>query len=646
VKLLNDKDVKILCNFIRSILSVPLIGKLYIANNQNYFITFMSSIFFFKKLYKGFFYISLLAAAIFVINSCKKNIATAPISESKVLRAKAWYESTFPAANIKKNQMMTQSIGGVNTTNLDYTQLIAPYWDKYTSYTRDNKDVVEVPIDSSMSFAATLSNAQGGNAIYKKEYSRTSFLIINDGQNTSAYIMTVIADSSYVKNNLSKLDNNRYNKHDPDFSGVVLYHSPKGQFIKGWFYKNGKILYNISPRNENNSVSSNGNKRQVQKLKNNDTYQVCTDWFQLVFVNGQLLSSRYLDSYCSIIDDGAWGGNTYPTGSGGSDPSDSGGGSSDGSTGTGTGTGTGGPRDIGFPPVDYDPQATLNNLIASNSDFLFDCDSIKLLQIASYNDYGNMYQNVAGFHPGTAVMNRITNLQISSSAFQTVDSFYLQNLNSAFGSVVNSDFFPVKITAMPTGMDMASLTEYFRLNMTNFTSGKATFSPYVFMGIDDTALFNQAGASSVGALVHIGMVNDGTVILSDYNSGTNGTYFKFSTMTSPLDYNHPVSGNREFGIYPDPNNPGAYTFYTMGVDRISDWSFVLGDWVTFKSVFPGADSLWSSMQDNMINFINTHGGHAELYHQRSYTARPDYDFVKDFLDGRITLDQLKTKIGC
>ncbi|NNU33811.1 hypothetical protein HK413_06035 [Mucilaginibacter sp. S1162] len=140
------------------------------------------------------------------------------------------------------------------------------------------------------------------------------------------------------------------------------------------------------------------------------------------------------------------------------------------------------------------------------------------------------------------------------------------------------------------------------------------------------------------------MADDGTVIESDYQSNNNGTFFKFSTMTSPFDLNHPVSGNREFGIYPDPNNPGSYTFYTMGVDRVSDWIFVVGN--TLFNGFRRTDQLWTAMQSNMINYINNHGGHAEFYGKKNYIARPNYNLVKDYLEGRISLAELKRRIGC
>ncbi|MEO6630354.1 MAG: hypothetical protein ABIN13_01490, partial [Mucilaginibacter sp.] len=160
--------------------------------------------------------------------------------------------------------------------------------------------------------------------------------------------------------------------------------------------------------------------------------------------------------------------------------------------------------------------------------------------------------------------------------------------------------------------------------------------------------WNQSGAQSKGALVHINMANNGTVIESDYQSSPSGTYFRFSTLSSPLDFGHPVSGNRDFGIYPDPNNPGSYTFYTMGVDRISDWQFAFAN--SFGSgpgaIFNGADALWTAMQNNMINYINSHGGHAQFYPNHSNKARPDWDLVKDYLEGRKTFEDLKQEMGC
>ena len=299
-----------------------------------------------------------------------------------------------------------------------------------------------------------------------------------------------------------------------------------------------------------------------------------------------------------------------------------------------------------IPPVaNVTPQDIISSLLVTDDKFLLNCDSLALLKIAAYQNYGNMYQQVAQFVPSQAVRDRIDSLN-SLVVPGDLTSFGIQNLSNASGSVVNSDFFPVKISSLPTGATMASLTEYFRIHMTDFTSGKATFSPYVDSYLNDTQKFNQTGANSVGALVHIRMFNDGTIVESGYQSGVNGTSYKYTTMSSPLDYNHPVSGNREFGVYADPNSPGTYTFYTMGVDRISDWQFAFGNWLAGNVAFNDADQLWSAMQSNMINYINNNGGQAGYYNKKSYVARPNWNVVQAYLNGTITLQQLKQTIGC
>ncbi|MFD1259027.1 hypothetical protein ACFQ3S_19645 [Mucilaginibacter terrae] len=82
----------------------------------------------------------------------------------------------------------------------------------------------------------------------------------------------------------------------------------------------------------------------------------------------------------------------------------------------------------------------------------------------------------------------------------------------------------------------------------------------------------------------------------------------------------------------------------MGVDRISDWMFAAGNFL--HNGFKDADGLWSNMQQQMINYVNTHGGQADFYDNKHTIARPDWDAVKEYLQGDIDLAQLKQKLGC
>lgn len=108
--------------------------------------------------------------------------------------------------------------------------------------------------------------------------------------------------------------------------------------------------------------------------------------------------------------------------------------------------------------------------------------------------------------------------------------------------------------------------------------------------------------------------------------------------------------NRKFGIFSDPDQPGVYIFYTMGVDRIWDGVFSFGDWIaeqiTKRNGFDSADDLWSSLQQGMMKFIQDNSGAATFYFNRNITARPRWSDVEDYLKGNIDFVELKRRLGC
>lgn len=79
----------------------------------------------------------------------------------------------------------------------------------------------------------------------------------------------------------------------------------------------------------------------------------------------------------------------------------------------------------------------------------------------------------------------------------------------------------------------------------------------------------------------------------------------FTTISSPDDAEHPVSGNRMFGM--TDNGDGTFTFFTKGADVLTgplDES--LGD----PKAFTEADKLWESFRTKLVEFIENNGGHA------------------------------------
>ncbi len=303
----------------------------------------------------------------------------------------------------------------------------------------------------------------------------------------------------------------------------------------------------------------------------------------------------------------------------------------------------------------YSKIAELQNDLQTDPYFLTPCK------------YLDQFKTLGNFLPGQSVIDRINNIKLQYSQHIKIlkdpltgfpideikPELYVQTLNDAGGSIVNCDYFPVHITSLPyinnVQLTPQELLNYFRKNFNTFIDNSiATFSPYADAVVDDNALWNSD--NPLGAMLHLKMLNDGTVIVSDYqisNLNTLNNHFTVTTMCTPLDGLHPVSGNRSWGIQPDIN--GGYTFYVQGVDRITTSFIQLLDDV--GSLFgPNgmdmADKLWRSLQDGMIKFIKDNGGNAEKYQTPDIILRTDFDAVKQFFQGVISKDELKKKLGC
>lgn len=133
-------------------------------------------------------------------------------------------------------------------------------------------------------------------------------------------------------------------------------------------------------------------------------------------------------------------------------------------------------------------------------------------------------------------------------------------------------------------------------------------------------------------------MDDGTVVTSGYNPNT--TSWTFTTLYTPEDDWHPVSGNRKFGF--TQNSDGSYIFYTKGVDRFTQdiTGELVAQVITLGDPFSGADKLWSSFQKGIKTYVNTHGGNASI-NEPEY-IRPDWGKLQDYFDGNATLNSL----GC
>lgn len=176
---------------------------------------------------------------------------------------------------------------------------------------------------------------------------------------------------------------------------------------------------------------------------------------------------------------------------------------------------------------------------------------------------------------------------------------------------LNLDYYSVRITAMPLidgrRATPESLVDYLRRNINDvIDTNVCEFTPY-----DATEETKWTSGDPTGAVIHIDMkdgiigttvnVDDGSVVCAE----STPTSWIFSTIWTTDDGDHPVSGNREFGVTSD--DEGTY-FYTRGADRPTG----VIDSTMSRAVFGAADKLWRSLLAGVIRLCADTGGVAEI----------------------------------
>ncbi|WMN07270.1 hypothetical protein QYS48_28355 [Marivirga arenosa] len=315
----------------------------------------------------------------------------------------------------------------------------------------------------------------------------------------------------------------------------------------------------------------------------------------------------------------------------------------DGGISGGSSTGGNGLGDpFGFtdsPTTEEEITTYLNYYLQNNQDAIIDlpCEQIQ------------QWSNVSSFKPGNTVMQKIESLADQYAGVEALfrGNFSIQNIENASGKTVNMDYFSVDVT-LPAGMTPQNLLSHIRQNINDFIdTDLSEFTPFnlsdegqdIGYNIQEDDLWNSN--TPKGTVIHIeipGAAGDGSVICSYSNSHR----WRFTTISAPLDWTHPVSGTREFG-YKD-NYDGTYTFYTRGVDRINNWidsQFV----ERFKeNPFEDPDKLWQSFQNGIKNYVVGQGGSADFdntgNNKNKITGRPDWNQISDVLQGNLPVESL------
>ncbi|MFA6248094.1 MAG: hypothetical protein WC615_14240 [Mucilaginibacter sp.] len=267
----------------------------------------------------------LLIAVVAVIYGCRKDISklsdkpSATITDPNVAKAKSWYENSFPKQE-KKSGQTTNAVGD----NFDLSQFFNPDWADAKNYTRFNDDVIEVPVDAASAIGLKVKSVPQSS-------SRSSVLILKRGETYNAYVMTIVGYPEYLKGDTTKLANNSYANHDANFSGMVYYTTPQGEFVNGYTYKSGVIKGQLMDE------AYTPTRQTTQSIKSNsmEFVEVCTEWFQRV-PNDEGGGYHWVwigesDCHNEVVETPDPGNPTMPSNPGGGSPGSGGGGPPDGS---------------------------------------------------------------------------------------------------------------------------------------------------------------------------------------------------------------------------------------------------------------------------------------------------------------------------
>ncbi|MCC8408250.1 hypothetical protein LJ707_04865 [Mucilaginibacter sp. UR6-1] len=600
-----------------------------------------------------------LIIAMTVIYSCRKESresnATESVDEPKIEAVdieelKSIYEKE---TNLKVNALQGQNLQRfVRGKKVD--------WTHYFQKDRPDAKVIDFDVEQDSNIVV-LEQLKDGKKNNYRNNTKAVFLEYKDGKRLNFY-MKVIEDVS-VNGGFSVAKDVHYDYVPTNFNGLILYYTLDKSFMGGYRYSGGKPTKNISLNDKKLPGTSNvrnGLKvNLVQTCVTYDVYEVWCEWggtpdnpYQ--YFHG--CDETYIGSVteCSTSTGGGGGG-------GGGVPSDPGYGGGGGTPPTpnpctpaaptvsvasksgtlkvtlvqppdgGGGGGGGGTSPCPTVTPQQQKEEDLEEALEEDPDLLIKCA------------VAEAFKALASYKPPVPVVARIDGLNQSSTDFTLFSNpYFVQQIKNAAGYQINLDRFEINVQQLPiiNGQPVTApqFLTYMRLNINNFIDNSiAKFVPYDDQGhqVNDYAKWNSSDPMS--AILHLNMADNGSVIVSDVASN----HWTVSTLRTPMDGAHPVSGNRSWGF--DVKNDGTYTFYVTGADRLTTGRHEIAQYL-FGIPFDGADNLWSSFQTKVTNFVNSSNGSASV--GNSIKERPQYQMVRDYFDGKITLQQLKAMGAC
>ena len=249
--------------------------------------------------------------------------------------------------------------------------------------------------------------------------------------------------------------------------------------------------------------------------------------------------------------------------------------------------------------------------------------------------------------------------QVTDRVQSLGENHFIQSIDDAFAPIMNMDYFSVQATELPMAWGQQNIFtafEYFRknLNSDEFVGGQGgcpnTDFRYRDLPFDEQLWQNGDVLGTVFSINLVpGGLDDGAVIASQYDfyPVEEKAAWTFSTMhqdnlfeVTPENHgrfddgNHPVSGNRQFGLF--HTDDGNYEYFTMGADRITTWwqYFMAWSLEAFSDPYGIADPVWDCTQNQIQEYLNSQGIAGFKQQQKQ---RPKFSEIRNLLKNEPTI---------
>lgn len=223
--------------------------------------------------------------------------------------------------------------------------------------------------------------------------------------------------------------------------------------------------------------------------------------------------------------------------------------------------------------------------------------------------------------PTAGAMNAARNRRGRSNVAMEV-----QKIESAAGHIVNFDTYAVDIKSLPNSgpSTQAGLFNHIRVNLPEFLDPSvSTLGPFTAGANSDATDWAAEGNAPLGSVMVFkipvfGPAHEKGAVVTSISEERRWVFtpVKIGSMNPG---EHPVCGNREFGIRSATGMLAQ--IYTRAADRPTDHLFP-----PESEVFKGADALWRSFQKRVVDFIVAHGGAASA--AAPVIHRPSWESVR------------------